>query len=49
MSAFHQLERRLQPVSTELEALHIRAQKAKDLLDRALSEDGQDDDEEPRA
>ena len=37
-SAFHQLERRLRPVSSELEALHMRAQRAKDMLDRALVE-----------
>ena len=47
-AAFRQLERRLHPVSTELEALHIRAQKAKDLLDRALAEQQkQTDPEEP--
>ena len=46
-AAFHQLERRLRPISSELEAVQMRAQKAKDLLDRALSDHGQDGDEEP--
>ena len=46
-AAFHQLERRLRPVSTELEALHVQAQKAKDLLDRALAEQANDDQDDP--
>ena len=45
-AAFHQLERRLRPVSSELEALHMRAQKAKNLLDRALAEQQEQDDAE---
>ena len=45
-AAFHRLERRLRPVSSELEALHLRAQKAKHLLDRALAEQQEQDDAE---
>ena len=45
-AAFHQLEQRLCPVSRELEAIHTRTQKAKDLLDRALAEQATDAPEE---
>lgn len=45
-AGFHQMERRLRPLSSELQALQTRAEKAKDLLDRALAEQ-QHDGEQP--
>ena len=45
-AAFHQMQRRLRPLSSELQALQTRAEKAKDLLDRALAEQ-QHDGEQP--
>jgi hypothetical protein len=42
-AALQQLQRRLEPVSSELETLHTRAQRAKDLLVKALGKQEQDD------